>query len=534
MSLVAEAYIVLVVAAFNLVLGGIILAQDFRSAANRAFTIIALTIAGWGLTVGLYLLVVPDNVFYYELLPRLVYFFGISTSAAFLHFALVFDAEKPPSRVITWLIALTTAGVFAVYVFTDLVIRGPLVTPSGIKGFVFGPLRFIVDIELWGFFFIAFVIFINKYRRFAGQARLQVLVILLGTYTALAIAGTTNNTLLALGIFEYFWVGPTAVVIWTLSMAYSVARLQLFDVKVIVAEVLIFALWLIFLLRAVLSQDESDFAINIVLFVAVLVLGVFLINSVLRKVKQREQIELQDKALALVNAKQETLLHFISHEVKGYFAKSEAVFSGITEGDFGPASPSLRTMAARGLEDVRMGVSMVLSILDASSMKNGTTSYRMSLFDLKKTVAEVAEELRPRAEEKGLTYQVTGVTGAVAVVRGDEVKIRKHVIYNLIDNAILYTPAGSITIALDCTASSARLTVVDTGVGITPDDMQRLFTEGGRGREALTVNVHSTGFGLYIVKRVLDAHGASIEATSAGAGKGAQFAVEFPLAHPTT
>lgn len=534
MSALTQVYAVLMVASFNLVLAGIILAQDFRSATNRAHALMSSTIAAWGVAAGFYLLVPPSNVVFFELLPRLVYFFGISTSAAFLHFALLFDSEKPPSAKVTWLLGLVTAGIFYLYVFTDQVIAGPLVTEDGLKGFLFGKLRFVVDVELWGFFLIALVVFVRKYRRFTGQARLQVLVILMGTYASLLIAGTTNNTLLAMGIFEYFWVGPTAVIVWTLSMAYSVARLQLFNVQLIAAEMLIILLWIMFLLRAVLSQGETDFFINVGFFLAVLLLGIFLINSVIRKVHQRELIEKQEKELAFVNTQQESLLNFISHEVKGYFAKGEAVFSGITEGDYGVPTPSLNAMATRGLEDVRTGVSMVMSILDASSMKRGTVAYRMSLFDIKKTVREVAEELRPEAEARGLQYVVTGVTGAVYAMRGDEVKVRKHVVRNIIDNAIRYTPSGSVKIDLQCTASTARLTVEDTGVGITSEDMVRLYTEGGHGKDSQKTNVHSTGFGLYIAKQVVGAHDGTIEATSAGEGMGAQFVVELPVSSIST
>ena len=68
------------------------------------------------------------------------------------------------------------------------------------------------------------------------------------------------------------------------------------------------------------------------------------------------------------------------------------------------------------------------------------------------------------------------------------------------------------------------------GVGITPEDMQRLFTEGGHGKDSLKINVHSTGYGLYIAKSIVVAHGGKIWAESAGAGKGSRFVVELPAA----
>jgi len=529
-----EAYIVLVVAAFNLILSGIIVSQDFRNHVNIAFGILASVAAAWGFSVGLYILTPETYTEWIQLLPRLVYFFGISIAPVFLYFSVAFDAKKkPPKSLILFLIGRMLYVTY-LYFFTNQIITGPIVLENGGRGFLYGPWRFIVDIELWGYFAIALFVLARKYKRFTDQAKQQVLFIMLGTYPTLAVAGLTNDIFLTYGYFQYFWIGPTALIIWLTSVAYSVAQLQLFNVRVIAAEALIFLLWLMFLVRTILSQDETDFVTNAGFFVAVMVLGVFLINSVLKKVRQREMIEGQEKELAFINTQQESLLNFISHEVKGYFAKSEAVFSGIVENDYGPPAPALRVMATSGLTDVRTGVSMVMSILDASSMKRGTVAYRMSLFDIKKTVGEVAEEMRPEAEAKGLQYVVTGVTGPVFAMRGDETKIRKHVIRNLIDNAIRYTPVGSIKIELSCTASLVRFTVEDTGVGITPEDMPRLFTEGGHGKDSLTVNVHSTGYGLYIAKQVIEAHGGTVEALSSGQGKGAQFVVELPVStYPT-
>ena len=80
------------------------------------------------------------------------------------------------------------------------------------------------------------------------------------------------------------------------------------------------------------------------------------------------------------------------------------------------------------------------------------------------------------------------------------------------------------------TDNALRMTVTDTGVGITPEDMTRLFKEGGHGSDSIKVNVHSTGYGLYIAKSIVEAHGGKIWAESEGAGKGSRFIVELPVA----
>ena len=100
---------------------------------------------------------------------------------------------------------------------------------------------------------------------------------------------------------------------------------------------------------------------------------------------------------------------------------------------------------------------------------------------------------------------------------------------NLIDNAIKYTPAGAIHIELS-DGVTVRFAVQDSGIGITPEDMAHLFTEGGHGKDSIKTNVHSTGYGLFIAKQIVEAHGGKIWAESEGQGKGSRFIVELPAA----
>ena len=72
------------------------------------------------------------------------------------------------------------------------------------------------------------------------------------------------------------------------------------------------------------------------------------------------------------------------------------------------------------------------------------------------------------------------------------------------------------------------LSVEDTGVGISDEDKARLFTEGGRGKESVKVNVNSTGYGLFFAKQLIDAHKGTVRAESDGPGKGSRFVVELP------
>ena len=233
------------------------------------------------------------------------------------------------------------------------------------------------------------------------------------------------------------------------------------------------------------------------------------------------------KELEVANQQQESLLHFISHEIKGYLTKSEAGFASIADGSFGAVSNELKTMSETALGEMRKGVATVMDILDASNLKKGTVSYKKSAFDFKKAVLDVIGELKPAAGEKGLTLD-TAIGNESFMTTGDEEKLKEHAIRNLIDNAIKYTPKGTIHIELTRTDGKFRFSVKDSGVGITLEDKQKLFTEGGKGKDSIKVNVHSTGYGLYIAKEIVEAHGGKIWAESEGQGKGSMFIVELP------
>jgi signal transduction histidine kinase len=236
------------------------------------------------------------------------------------------------------------------------------------------------------------------------------------------------------------------------------------------------------------------------------------------------------KELEAANEQQENLLHFISHEIKGFLAKGQNAFAGIVEGDYGSVSPQVKELSQGALVEMRKGVSTVMDILDASNLKKGTISFNKKPFDLKPCLLRVSEDTKWMALRKGLKIETSFDSDGEYKVNGDEEKITRHVLRNLIENAVRYTLSGTVIASLSKEGAIIRFTVSDTGVGITPEDMQKLFTEGGHGKESIKVNVDSTGYGLFVAKQVVDAHGGKISAFSDGAGKGSTFIVELPAA----
>ena len=153
---------------------------------------------------------------------------------------------------------------------------------------------------------------------------------------------------------------------------------------------------------------------------------------------------------------------------------------------------------------------------------------KRDVFELKPLLQELYAQFKPVAERKNLAFELNA-SEAAFLMHGDKVKLRDLVLRNLIDNALRYTSHGSVKIALSDNAGVATISVIDTGIGISQEDMSKLFTAGGKGSHSHEINPDSTGYGLSSAKQIVDAHGGSIFVRSDGPSKGSAFIVTLPL-----
>jgi signal transduction histidine kinase len=250
------------------------------------------------------------------------------------------------------------------------------------------------------------------------------------------------------------------------------------------------------------------------------------ISVAIDKARLYEELTISNENLAKANDQQVILIHFITHQLKGFVTKSRNIFSVLLEGDFGVLPETMKPMVEEGFRSDTKGAETIQEILNAANIKSGKVTYNMVPFDLKALVEEISNDLKPAATAKGIDLTLN--LGDALEYNGDKAQLT-NALKNLIDNSIKYTPSGSVKVSLAKEADKIHFEIKDTGVGITPEDMQHLFTEGGHGKESQKINVESTGFGLYIVKNIIDGHGGKIWAESEGTGKGSRFIIELPL-----
>ncbi len=145
---------------------------------------------------------------------------------------------------------------------------------------------------------------------------------------------------------------------------------------------------------------------------------------------------------------------------------------------------------------------------------------------LDEIVRDVANHMQVMAGEKELRLELADITPCS--VHGEPDRLRQ-LFFNLLDNAIKYTQAGGIIkVSGECTGGHVRIAVIDSGIGIPPDHLPRVFDRFYRVDPSRSREVDGTGLGLAICRSIVEAHGGWIRVKS-DAGEGCEFAVELPI-----
>jgi PAS domain S-box-containing protein len=172
-------------------------------------------------------------------------------------------------------------------------------------------------------------------------------------------------------------------------------------------------------------------------------------------------------------------------------------------------------------------LSLINELLDLAKIEAGTIEIRPAPFALAACLEAIADSMRARAEEKGLAFIAEWVTELPATVRADEKRLRQ-VITNLLDNAIKHTPRGGVALKVGRCAGRVRFLVEDTGIGIRPEDLPRIFETFHQVRDSRQY-VEGTGLGLAISRTLVTLMGSTLEVSSAP-GEGSRFWFDLDLA----
>jgi signal transduction histidine kinase/ActR/RegA family two-component response regulator len=239
---------------------------------------------------------------------------------------------------------------------------------------------------------------------------------------------------------------------------------------------------------------------------------------------RREQLARLDAEAA--NKAKDEFLAIVSHELRTplgailiwtQLLRQEAVDPATVDRALGIIERSTKTLAQL-LDD----------LLDVSRIVSGKIRLERRPVDLPSVLQVAVEAAQPAAEQKGVRIESV-LERPLVPVSGDPGRLQQ-VASNLLSNAIKFTPSGGrIEVRLERTGPSARIQVIDTGMGIRPDFLPYIFEHFRQADTTSTRENRGLGLGLAIARHLVELHGGAIEAESAGEGEGATFTITVPL-----
>jgi PAS domain S-box-containing protein len=265
-------------------------------------------------------------------------------------------------------------------------------------------------------------------------------------------------------------------------------------------------------------KDGSLFPVS--LTVSPVVLGGRPIGAieVFRDITQEQELD---------QAKEE-FVSLASHQLRTPASGVKAFISMLLDGYAGELTDQQRGILEKAAQANERQLEVIGDMLDVARLSAGRIIPEMMTTDLCQLINEVVDEQRPTIDERHQRLQVVLPEGGIELVV--DPKLTRMLIDNLVSNASKYTPVGGrIRVSARATKLTHSIKVSDTGVGITRQDMPKLFQRFSRIPNRLSADRGGTGLGLYLVQTVATLHGGRLKVDSRP-GRGTTFEVIFPRA----
>jgi signal transduction histidine kinase len=256
-------------------------------------------------------------------------------------------------------------------------------------------------------------------------------------------------------------------------------------------------------------------------------LGLLAIRDVTDRSRAEQAVREVNAQLREADRRKDEFLGMLSHELRNHLAPiRNALFILDHAPPDGPQARRAREIANRQLAHMTR---LVDDLLDVTRVARGKVELRRADLDVAALARRAADDHRALMQDRDLELDLH-LPAEPVVVNGDETRLAQ-VLGNLLQNAAKFTPAGG-RVALEVCAVDGRaeLRVRDTGAGISPDVLPRIFEPFTQASQTLARSEGGLGLGLAMVRGLVALHGGEVRAASAGPGQGTEFTVTLPLA----
>jgi len=244
--------------------------------------------------------------------------------------------------------------------------------------------------------------------------------------------------------------------------------------------------------------------------------------------QQTQKIRRAYKKLKKLDEAKSEFISIASHQLRAPLTAIKGYVSMILEGRYGKIDKTLEEKMKRVYTATERLRTLVNTLLNISRIETGKIELNLERVSLAQLVSSIIDELQFAAQNKDISLKFEKPKKKLPEILIDKEKIREAMV-NVIDNAIKYTEKGGVAVELKEINSNIRVTVRDTGAGMTEKEMEDLFTSFTRGSAGNHLYTEGVGIGLYISKKFIDLHKGKIWAESEGKNKGTTFYIELPV-----
>jgi len=508
-------------------LGIVVFLKNKKSWLNRSFGIFSLGATIWIFSA--YLSDLPQLSNFSLFLNRLI-FAGLSLMLlGFCHFCFLFSEEKHISKLFEVFLYLT--GTFLVFLslFSPLIIKEVVFKTWG-TDFIIGPLFY--------FFIVFSLISISgagkiflKYRKATGSKKDQIRYLILGMFLFVSINIFVHLILpIIIRSREFYQIGNYSTLFFVGFTAYAIISKKLFNIKIALTELLVGLIAIILLVQTLISQTLFLRIINFSVFLLYCFFGYLLIRSILKEIELREQLEAANKELKRLDEAKTEFLSIASHQLRTPLTAIKGYLGMIEEGIYGEVPEKVKEILHKVNDSNERLIRLVNSLLDISRLELGRMQFDIEKVDIEEMLENIIDEFHVAARKKGLKLVFEHPKEKLPEVKIDPLKMRQ-VFLNLVDNAIKYTYQGEVIVKAelkDHGRERIRISVSDTGMGIARKEINEIFKIYRRGT-GVRLFPEGSGVGLYVAKKLIEAHKGRIWAESKGKGRGSTFYVEIPV-----
>ncbi len=227
---------------------------------------------------------------------------------------------------------------------------------------------------------------------------------------------------------------------------------------------------------------------------------------------------------------QENFVRLLVHDLRVPLAAAIYLLDSLVDGVYGNTLEEISPVLRRLYSSSQSLLDLVNTLLDASLYDAGVKKLNLEKVDLRQIITSVAEQLLPLATAKKLNLQINLNTSLPLIVEGAPIELQR-LFLNLVSNAIKFTDFGWVKIVQQKSDSKVVIEVSDSGMGISDEDLPKIFSRfycGGRGHTSV-----GFGLGLYLAKQIVEAHKGNI-GVSSSPGLGSTFTIQLPFCQPTT